>query len=128
MIVQDSPQAVLHCIQQDIGITGNIHDITNQAQYNAALNDIVNEIETNNRMVILVFQNMDNRQESHACIAYSTQRDGTPQNNLQRINVFNPWGNLINMTQANQGPLFDITNNPGALKNWVLNQYVTFNY
>ena len=128
MIVQDSPQAVLHCIQQDIGITGNIHDITNQAQYNAALNDIVNEIETNNRMVILVFQNMDNRQESHACIAYSTQRDGTPQNNLQRINVFNPWENLINMTQANQGPLFDITNNPGALKNWVLNQYVTFNY
>ena len=120
MIVQDSAQAVLNRIQQDTGIIGNVHNITSQAEYLvAALNNIVAEIETNNRMVILVFQNMNNRQEAHACVAYATKRDDTQQHKLQRIYVFNPWGNLINMTQANQGPLFDITNKPGAPKSWL---------
>ena len=128
MIVQDSAQAVLNRIQQDTGIIGNIHNITSQAEYEAALNNIVTEIETNNRMVILVFQNMNNRQESHACVAYATKRDDTPLHNGQEINVFNPWGNLINMTQTDHGPLFNITPTPVAPRSWLLNRYVTFNY
>ena len=128
MIVQDSAQAVLDCVQQGTHIVGNIHDITNMAEYNIALNDIVDEIETHDRMVVVVFQNTNDSQDSHACIAYATQRGNPPLSTLQRIAIFNPWGNLINMTQLDHGPLFNITNIPGAPRSWVLNKYVAFNY
>lgn len=133
MIVQDSAQAVLDSIKKDTGIEGTIHYMTdpknNLSEYNTALHTIANEIETNKRMVILGFQNTDGSQESHVCAAYATQRDDTPQSNLLEIKAFNPWGNPIEINaNTNPGPYFNITTEPGAPKNWLLNTYVTFNY
>lgn len=126
MIVQDSPQAVLDRIQQDTGVTGNMHNVTfDQAAYNAALRDVVNEIENNNRMVILVFSDVNNPQRSHACIAFVTRRDVT-DTTLEELGIFNPWGNYISINQNNYASFFDIGDQ--ASRNWVLSRYVTFNY
>ena len=139
MIVQESAQAVLDNIQKATGVEGTIHNInvtssaTDLGEYNTALQSIVNEIETNKRMVVLLFENTNDPQKSHACIAYATKRNDTqPQMGLE-MKVYNPWSNVINVNYANQGPLFDIaadnTLGPSEdLKNWLLNKYVTFNY
>lgn len=128
MIMQESAQKVLNCVQQDTGIIGTIHNITNQAQYNAALQTIVTEVDTNNRMVVLIFQNSNNYQQSHACVAYMTQ-DNAPHPIQRRIIFFNQWGNPLEIdSNTNPGPYFNISNNPAAPRNWVLNKYVTFNY
>lgn len=133
MIVQDSAQAVLDSIKKDTGIEGTIHYMTdpknNLSEYNTALHTIANEIETNNRMVVLLFENTNDPQKSHACVAYATQRDDTPRSNLLEIKAFNPWGNPIEINaNTNPGPYFNITTEPGAPKNWLLDTYVTFNY
>ena len=125
MIVQESAQAVLNHIQQSTGVTGVSNIIANPAAYNAAIPIIAGEID-NDRMVILVFKNIRNPQQSHACVACATLR--THGNNaLEAIGVFNPWGNFIVMNAANPGPFFNIRNVPGA-QDWFLNEYITFNY
>ena len=129
MIVQESAQAVLNHIQQSTGVTGvsNIiaDPVANPAAYNAAIPIIAGEID-NDRMVILVFKNIRNPQQSHACVAYATLRtDGN--NALEAIGVFNPWGSFIVMNAANPGPFFNIRNVPGS-QDWFLNEYITFNY
>ena len=125
MIVQNSPQAVLNRIQQDTNLVAAIHNvnITDIPAYNAFLNAIVAEIETNNRMAILVFQNMNNPQVAHACIAYATIQDG-PQ---LSIAVYNPWGRIFGISNNDSVPFFDINNATGP-RSWYLNWCVTFNY
>ena len=134
MIVQETAQAGLNSLQKDTGIVGTIHDInvtsnaTDLGEYNTALRAIIDEIETNNRMVVLLFENTNDPQKSHACVAYATKRDDMQPQNLQEMKVYNPWGIPITVDYTNQGPLFDITSALGGQKNWLLNKYVTFNY
>lgn len=135
MIVQETAQAGLNSLQKDTGIVGTIHDInvtsnaTDLGEYNTALRAIIDEIETNNRMVVLLFENTNDPQKSHACVAYATKRDDMQPQNLQEMKVYNPWGNPIEINaNTNPGPYFNITTEPGAPKNWLLGTYVTFNY
>ena len=134
MIVQETAQAGLNSLQKDTGIVGTIHDInvtsnaTDLGEYNTALRAIIDEIETNNRMVVLLFENTNDPQKSHACVAYATKRDDMQPQNLQEMKVYNPWGIPITVDYTNQGPLFDITSALGGQKNWLLNKYVAFNY
>ena len=125
MIVQHSPQAVLNRIQQDTNLAAAIHDvnIADIPAYHASLNAIVAEIETNNRMVILGFQNVNNHQVAHACIAYATVRDDSQLN----IAVYNPWGRIFGISNNDLFPFYDI-NNATNPKSWYLSGYVTFNY
>lgn len=79
-------------------------------------------------MVVLFFENTNDSQRSHACVAYATERNDTqPQMGL-KMKVYNPWGFPITVDYANQGPLFDIANTSWGKKNWLLNKYVIFNY
>jgi len=115
MIVQESAQAVLDNIQKATGVAGvsNIiaTPVATPAVYNAAIPIIAGEID-NDRMVILVFKNINNPQQSHACIACTTHRtDGN--NALEAIRVFKPWGSFIVMSAAKPGSLFNIGNVPG---------------
>ena len=85
MIVQESAQVVLNHIQQSTGVTGISNIIANpaadpvanpaayNAAYNAAIPIIAGEID-NDRMVILVFKNIRNPQQAHACVACATLR------------------------------------------------------
>lgn len=125
MIVQNSPQAVLNRIQQDTNLVAATHNvsITDIPAYYASLNAIVNEIETNNRMVILVFQNINNPQEAHACTAYATVREDQKLS----IAVYNPWGRIFGISNNDSSQFFDISNANGP-RSWYLIGYVTFNY
>ncbi len=125
MLVQDSALAVLDQIRQDTNLAGTKRnvDIIHDAAYNAFLNTIVNEIETNNRMVLLIFQSISHPQQLHTCIAYVTVRND-PQ---LSIAVYNPWGRVFEIRNDNLLRFFDI-NNEGGPASWYLSEYVTFNY